>query len=126
MVQTVLKVDVSCLKCKKQLLKSISQLIGVDKIEVDAAKGASRSRPIRDHNAIEESRKFVDVLVLGPHLSTQSKRPKRSPRGKGPLKRSLKFITLKPAHFGGRRLSSTWLAEKNSIIHAPFLAHPIF
>ncbi|CAM8956985.1 unnamed protein product [Rhodiola kirilowii] len=37
--KTVLKVDISCDKCKKKILKAITGLQGVDKIEIDEAKG---------------------------------------------------------------------------------------
>ncbi|XP_026390511.1 heavy metal-associated isoprenylated plant protein 43-like [Papaver somniferum] len=39
MVQrTVLKIDFSCPKCRKKVLKAVTGLQGVDKIEIDAAK----------------------------------------------------------------------------------------
>ncbi|PON71456.1 Heavy metal-associated domain containing protein [Parasponia andersonii] len=71
MVQrTVLKVDLSCLKCKKKLLKAVSTLEGVDKIEVDAAKGTltvtGNADPYKIIISVRKAGKHADVVNVGP------------------------------------------------------------
>ncbi|XP_009622936.1 heavy metal-associated isoprenylated plant protein 2-like [Nicotiana tabacum] len=71
MVQkTVLKVDVSCDKCKKKILKAVSGLPGVEKIEIDGAKGTlSVTGDADPYEVIVRSRKagkFVEVVSIGP------------------------------------------------------------
>ncbi|CAB4287704.1 unnamed protein product [Prunus armeniaca] len=71
MVQkTVLKVDISCLKCKKKLIKAVSGLKGVDKVEADAAKGTLTVTGDCDpYEIIVRTRKVgkcVEVVSIGP------------------------------------------------------------
>ncbi|PON99606.1 Heavy metal-associated domain containing protein [Trema orientale] len=71
MVQrTVLRVDLSCLKCKKKLLKAVSTLEGVDKIEVDAAKGTltvtGNADPYKIIISARKAGKHADVVSVGP------------------------------------------------------------
>ncbi|CAI9272333.1 unnamed protein product [Lactuca saligna] len=71
MVQrTVLKVLLSCEKCKKKLLKSVSSLEGVDKIEIDGAKGTLTVTGDADpYEIILQTRKAikcVEVVTIGP------------------------------------------------------------
>ncbi|XP_059294793.1 heavy metal-associated isoprenylated plant protein 43-like [Lycium ferocissimum] len=71
MVQkTVLKVDVSCDKCKKKILKAVSGLPGVEKIEIDGAKGTlSVTGDADPYEVIVRSRKagkFAEVISIGP------------------------------------------------------------
>ncbi|XP_077252944.1 heavy metal-associated isoprenylated plant protein 43-like [Tasmannia lanceolata] len=71
MVQrTVLKVDISCQKCKKKLLKAVSGLEGIDKIELDAAKNTlTVTGDVDPYKIIVETRKTnksVEVMTIGP------------------------------------------------------------
>ncbi|KAK9285066.1 hypothetical protein L1049_024251 [Liquidambar formosana] len=71
MVQrTVLKVDISCQKCKKKLLKAVSGLEGVEKVEVDVAKGTLTVTGDADpYEVIVRTRKagkFAEVVSVGP------------------------------------------------------------
>ncbi|KAM1529232.1 hypothetical protein ACFX1Z_018463 [Malus domestica] len=71
MVQrTVLKVDTSCLKCKKKLLKAVSGLQGVDKVEVDATKGTltvtGNCDPYEIIIRTRKAGKFAEVVSIGP------------------------------------------------------------
>ncbi|PSS36500.1 Heavy metal-associated isoprenylated plant protein [Actinidia chinensis var. chinensis] len=71
MVQrTVLKVDISCQKCKKKLLKAVSGLQGVDKIEIDGSKGTLTVTGDADPYEIiirtKKVGKFVEVVSVGP------------------------------------------------------------
>ncbi|XP_030497258.1 heavy metal-associated isoprenylated plant protein 43-like [Cannabis sativa] len=71
MVQkTVLKVDLSCLKCKKKVLKAVSTLEGVDKIEVDGAKGTlsvtGNADPYKIIISARKVGKHADVVSIGP------------------------------------------------------------
>ncbi|XP_006340656.1 uncharacterized protein [Solanum tuberosum] len=83
MVQkTVLKVDVSCDKCKKKILKAVSGLPGVEKIEIDGAKGTLSVTGNADpYEVIVRSRKagkFAEVISIGP--------PPAPPKPDGPKK----------------------------------------
>ncbi|KAL9680617.1 hypothetical protein QQ045_018500 [Rhodiola kirilowii] len=68
--KTVLKVDISCDKCKKKILKAITGLQGVDKIEIDAAKGTITVTGNADpYEIIVQERKagrFAEVVTIGP------------------------------------------------------------
>jgi len=71
MVQrTVLKVDISCLKCKKKILKAVTGLEGVDQIEVDAAKGTltvtGNADPYEIIVRCRKAGKFAEVVSVGP------------------------------------------------------------
>ncbi|KAJ0464073.1 putative heavy metal-associated domain, HMA, heavy metal-associated domain superfamily [Helianthus annuus] len=71
MVQrTVLKVRLSCEKCRKKILKSVSGLYGVDKIEIDAAKDTLTVTGDADpYVIIKQARKVikcVEVVTIGP------------------------------------------------------------
>ncbi|XP_019182612.1 PREDICTED: heavy metal-associated isoprenylated plant protein 2-like [Ipomoea nil] len=71
MVQkTVLKVDISCEKCKKKLLKAVSGVEGVDKIEIDEAKGSlsvtGSCDPYEIIVKIKKTGKFMEVVSIGP------------------------------------------------------------
>ncbi|XP_023749089.1 heavy metal-associated isoprenylated plant protein 43 [Lactuca sativa] len=87
MVQrTVLKVLLSCEKCKKKLLKSVSSLQGVDKIEIDGAKGTLTVTGDADpYEIILQARKaikWVEVVTIGPPPPKQDdekKPPEKNP-----------------------------------------------
>ncbi|VVA09769.1 PREDICTED: heavy [Prunus dulcis] len=86
MVQrTVLKVDISCLKCKKKLIKAVSGLEGVDKVEADAAKGTLTVTGECDpYEIIVRTRKvgkFVEVVSIGPPPAPP-KPPEKKPEQK--------------------------------------------
>ncbi|KAL4644361.1 hypothetical protein ACB092_02G159500 [Castanea dentata] len=71
MVQrTVLKVDIACQKCKKKLLKAVSSLQGVDKVEVDEGKGTLTVTGSADPYEIiiraRKTGKFAQVVSIGP------------------------------------------------------------
>ncbi|KAF9609487.1 hypothetical protein IFM89_016573 [Coptis chinensis] len=79
MVQrTVLKVNISCQKCKKQLLRAVSglegtekdDLVGVDKVEVDAAKGTltvtGNADPYKIMVRTRKIQKTVEIVSIGP------------------------------------------------------------
>ncbi|KAF5463101.1 hypothetical protein F2P56_019044 [Juglans regia] len=70
MVQkTVLKVNIACLKCKKNLLKAVTSLQGVDKVEADAAKGTLTVTGDADPYEIivrtRKTGKFAEVVSIG-------------------------------------------------------------
>ncbi|KAL6011383.1 hypothetical protein ACLOJK_001829 [Asimina triloba] len=71
MVQrTVLKVDISCEKCKKKVLKAVSGLQGVDKIELDGAKGTvtitGNADPLEIITRTRKTGKLIEVVSIGP------------------------------------------------------------
>ncbi|CAI8588664.1 unnamed protein product [Vicia faba] len=69
---TVLKVDIDCFKCKKKLIKAVSSLQGIDKIEVDEEKGiltiTGNADPYDIIIRIKKVRKNAKVLSIGPPL----------------------------------------------------------
>ncbi|XP_004512072.1 heavy metal-associated isoprenylated plant protein 2-like [Cicer arietinum] len=71
MVQkTVLKVDIDCLKCKKKLIKTVSSLQGIDKIEADEGKGTltvtGNADPYEIIVRIRKAVKHAEVVSIGP------------------------------------------------------------
>ncbi|KAK1410431.1 hypothetical protein QVD17_36968 [Tagetes erecta] len=68
--KTVLKVNLSCEKRRTKILKSISDLDGVDKIEIDAAKDTVTVTGDADPYAIimkaRKAAKGVEVVSIGP------------------------------------------------------------
>ncbi|KAF5454433.1 hypothetical protein F2P56_024099 [Juglans regia] len=71
MVQiTKLKVIINCLKCKQELLQAVSPLQGVDKVEVDEAKGTltvtGNADPYEIILRTKKTGKYVDVVSIGP------------------------------------------------------------
>ncbi|KAF9682259.1 hypothetical protein SADUNF_Sadunf05G0090300 [Salix dunnii] len=86
--RTVLKVDISCQKCKKKLLKAVSALEGVDKIEADQAKGTltvtGNADPYEIIIRTRKAGKHAEVVSIGPppappkqdgQKKTQEKKP---------------------------------------------------
>ncbi|KAI3450981.1 hypothetical protein Pfo_007646 [Paulownia fortunei] len=76
MVQkTVLKVEISCHKCKTKLLKAVSGLQGVDKVEVDGEKGTlsvtGDADPYEIIVKVRKAGKFADVVSVGPPPAPQ-------------------------------------------------------
>ncbi|KAK7307518.1 hypothetical protein VNO77_40654 [Canavalia gladiata] len=68
--KTVLKVDINCLKCKKKLLKTVSSIQGVDKIEADEGKGTltviGDADPYEIIVRIRKAGKHAEVVSIGP------------------------------------------------------------
>ncbi|XP_030974686.1 heavy metal-associated isoprenylated plant protein 43-like [Quercus lobata] len=82
MVQrTVLKVDIACQKCKKKLLKAVSSLQGVDKVEVDEGKGTLTVTGSADPYEIivraRKTGKFAQVVSIGPPPAPPKKDEKK-------------------------------------------------
>ncbi|KAJ7953042.1 Heavy metal-associated domain containing protein [Quillaja saponaria] len=89
MVQkTVLKVDISCLKCKKKLLKAVSSLQGVDKIEVDEAKGTltvtGNADPYEIIVRTRKATKYAEVVSIGAPPAPPKPDPPKKPEEKKP------------------------------------------
>ncbi|KAH8479379.1 hypothetical protein Peur_050234 [Populus x canadensis] len=89
--RTVLKVDISCEKCKKKLLKAVSTLEGVDKIEADQAKGTltvtGNADPYEIIMRTRKTGKHADVVSIGPPPAPpkQEKKPQeKKPEEKKP------------------------------------------
>ncbi|KAH7520001.1 heavy metal-associated isoprenylated plant protein 43 [Ziziphus jujuba] len=94
MVQrTVLKVDIACQKCKKKLLKAVSGLEGVDKIEIDAAKGTLTVTGDADPYEIivrtRKAGKIVEVVSVGPPPAPQKQDAQKKPDDKKPEEKKL-------------------------------------
>ncbi|KAJ9540746.1 hypothetical protein OSB04_027252 [Centaurea solstitialis] len=92
MVQrTVLKVQLSCEKCKKKILRSVSGLQGVDKIEIDGAKGTVTVTGDADPYEIilrtKKAGKFVEVVTIGPPPAPPKKPEEKKPEEKKPVEK---------------------------------------
>ncbi|KAM1047836.1 hypothetical protein ACFX1X_027374 [Malus domestica] len=88
MVQrTVLKVDIHCQKCQRKLLKAVSVLQGVDKLEVDAAKGTLTVTGDCDPYEIivrtRQACKYAEVVSIGPPPA-EKKPEQKKPEKKDP------------------------------------------
>ncbi|KAG6603950.1 heavy metal-associated isoprenylated plant protein 43-like [Cucurbita moschata] len=74
MTKTILKLDITCHKCKTKVLKAVTALEGVDKIEMDEAKGTlavtGTADPYdivtRTRKAISCAGKIADIDTIGP------------------------------------------------------------
>nr|XP_043633469.1 heavy metal-associated isoprenylated plant protein 2-like [Erigeron canadensis] len=82
MVQkTVLKVKLSCQKCKKRILTSITGLQGIDKIEIDPAKETLTVTGDADpYCVIIQARKIIkciEVVTIGPPPSVKNPEEKK-------------------------------------------------
>ncbi|GKB59293.1 heavy metal-associated isoprenylated plant protein 43-like protein [Tanacetum coccineum] len=89
MVQrTVLKVQLSGDKCKKKILRSVSGLQGVDKIELDVDKGTLTVTGDADPYEIilrtKKAGKFVEVVTIGPPPAPPKKPDEKKPEEKKP------------------------------------------
>ncbi|KAK9062013.1 hypothetical protein SSX86_019197 [Deinandra increscens subsp. villosa] len=89
MVQrTVLKVQVSCEKSKKKILRAVSGLHGVDQIEIDGAKGTltvtGDADPYEIISRTKKAGKFVEVVTVGPPPAPPKKPEEKKPEEKKP------------------------------------------
>ncbi|KAG4987951.1 hypothetical protein AAZX31_11G069600 [Glycine max] len=86
--KTVLKVDISCLKCKRKLLKIVSSIQGVDKIEADEGKGTltvtGDADPYEIIVRIRKAGKHAEVVSVGPPQAPQKKDEKKPEEKKKP------------------------------------------
>ncbi|XP_038877711.1 heavy metal-associated isoprenylated plant protein 43-like [Benincasa hispida] len=81
--KTVLKLDIACQKCKTKVLKAVTSIEGVDKVETDEAKGTlsvtGTADPVdivkRTRKAISCAGKIVDVVSIGPPPKPEEKKP---------------------------------------------------
>ncbi|KAI3519224.1 hypothetical protein L1887_08251 [Cichorium endivia] len=92
MVQrTVLKVQLSCEKSKKKILRSVSGVQGVDKIEIDVAKGTVTVTGDADPYEIilrtKKAGKFVEVMTIGPPPAPPKKPDEKKPEEKKPTEK---------------------------------------
>ncbi|KAK2990414.1 hypothetical protein RJ640_011162 [Escallonia rubra] len=87
-LKTVLRVDITCEKCKKKLLKAVSGLQGVDKIEIDGAKGTltvtGEADPYEIIVRTKKAGKFVEVVSIGTPPAPPKKPDEKKPDEKKP------------------------------------------
>nr|XP_043633468.1 heavy metal-associated isoprenylated plant protein 43-like [Erigeron canadensis] len=92
MVQrTVLKVQLSGEKSKKKILRSVSGLKGVDKVELDVSKGTLTVTGDADPYEIilqtKKAGKFVEVITIGPPPAPPKKPEEKKPEEKKPVEK---------------------------------------
>ncbi|KAL0391467.1 UNVERIFIED_CONTAM: hypothetical protein Slati_4531800 [Sesamum latifolium] len=111
--KTVLKVDISCEKCKTKILKAVSGIPGVDKVEIDGAKGTlSVTGDADPYEIIVKTRKagkFAQVVSIGP--------PPPPPPQKQDVQEKKKPEAKKPEEKKAQAAHET---------HIPFPACPIY
>ncbi|KGN48859.1 hypothetical protein Csa_003365 [Cucumis sativus] len=81
--KTVMKLDIACQKCKTKVLKAVTAIEGVDKVETDEAKGTlaviGTADPFeivkRTRKAIACAGKVADVVSIGPPPKPDEKKP---------------------------------------------------
>ncbi|XP_057542043.1 heavy metal-associated isoprenylated plant protein 2-like [Amaranthus tricolor] len=100
--KTVLKVDLSCDKCKKELFGIVSKLEGVNKIEADSEKGTiaviGDADPYNIVTCIRKAGKKAHIVTIGPPPKPEEKKPEEK------CKELAKLCTcLYPAHCWGCR-----------------------
>ncbi|KAK7406742.1 hypothetical protein VNO78_08372 [Psophocarpus tetragonolobus] len=85
--KTVLKVEISCQKCKRKLLKIVSSIQGVDKIEADEGKGTltvtGDADPYEIIVRIRKAGKHAEVVSVGPPQAPP-KQDQKKPEEKKP------------------------------------------
>ncbi|XP_023003318.1 heavy metal-associated isoprenylated plant protein 43-like [Cucurbita maxima] len=83
LIKTVLKLDISCQKCKTKVLKAVTSLEDVDKVETDEAKGTigviGKADPYKivkiTRKAVSSAGKVVEVVSIGPPPKPDEKKP---------------------------------------------------
>ncbi|KAJ8770680.1 hypothetical protein K2173_021327 [Erythroxylum novogranatense] len=116
MVQrTVLKVDISCLKCKTKVLKAISAVEGVDKIEVDETKGTvtvtGKADPYDIIVRTRKAGKYAEVVSVGPPPPPPKPETQKKPDEKNPEEK-------KPAA-GEKKAQQSQEKNKTPLVHDP-------
>ncbi|KAJ6857778.1 hypothetical protein NC651_039262 [Populus alba x Populus x berolinensis] len=70
MQKTVLKVNINCMKCQTEVLKTVAKLEGIDEIAVDIAKGTLTVigvvDPVQVAKKLRKSGKMAEVVSVGP------------------------------------------------------------
>ncbi|KAJ6863719.1 hypothetical protein NC652_040312 [Populus alba x Populus x berolinensis] len=70
MKKTVLKVNINCMKCQTEVLKTVAKLEGIDEIAVDIAKGTLTVigvvDPVQVAKKLRKSGKMAEVVSVGP------------------------------------------------------------
>ncbi|XP_057443696.1 heavy metal-associated isoprenylated plant protein 43-like [Lotus japonicus] len=98
--KTVLKVDINCLKCKKKLLKAVSSLQGIDKVEIDEGKGmltvTGDADPYDIIVRIRKAGKFAEVVSIGPPPAPPKQEPQKQEAQKKPEEKKKPEENKKP------------------------------
>ncbi|PON74473.1 Heavy metal-associated domain containing protein [Parasponia andersonii] len=70
MKKTVLKVSINCEKCKKEVLKAVTKLSGINQVAVDAEKETvtvvGDVDPVMIVKQIKKTGKCADIISVGP------------------------------------------------------------
>ncbi|KAL3585600.1 hypothetical protein D5086_012467 [Populus alba] len=71
MKKTVLKVNINCMKCKKELMKTVAKNEGIDKIAINSEKGTMIVVGIVDPgvlvNKLRKAGKVANFISVGPY-----------------------------------------------------------
>ncbi|KAG6771505.1 hypothetical protein POTOM_022873 [Populus tomentosa] len=69
--KTVLEVNINCMKCKKQLMKTVAKNEGIDKIAINSEKGTMTVVGIVDPavlvNKLRKAGKMADFISVGQY-----------------------------------------------------------
>ncbi|KAJ3694323.1 hypothetical protein LUZ60_009803 [Juncus effusus] len=76
--RTELKVDISCEKCKQKVLKAVSGLEGIDKIDANSEKGTlvvtGDVDPIDVIVRVRKAGKRAEIITIGPPPKPEEKK----------------------------------------------------
>ncbi|XP_024030630.1 heavy metal-associated isoprenylated plant protein 43 [Morus notabilis] len=79
--KTELKVNVNCEKCKKDVLKAVTKLSGINQVSVDATKGTltviGDVDPVMIVKQVRKARKCAEIISVGPPKPPEKKSPEK-------------------------------------------------
>ncbi|XP_031486732.1 heavy metal-associated isoprenylated plant protein 2-like [Nymphaea colorata] len=77
-LKIVLKVELYCLKCKVLVMRAITKLMGIDKIEIDAEKSTvtviGNVDPVAVVTRLKKAGKMVQIVTVGPPPKVEEKK----------------------------------------------------
>ncbi|XP_031486832.1 heavy metal-associated isoprenylated plant protein 2-like [Nymphaea colorata] len=107
-LKIVLKVEFHCLKCKVLVMKTISTLMGIDKIEIDAEKSTvtvtGEVDPVAVVKQVRKIKKMVEIVTVGPPPKPEPKpepKPDPKPCDLPTCCRSCEHISVTVERYGG-------------------------
>ncbi|KAH8506224.1 hypothetical protein Peur_044532 [Populus x canadensis] len=71
MKKTVLKVNINCMRCKKELMKTVGKIEGIDQIAINSEKGTlivvGIVDPVVLANKLRKAGKVAEFISVGPY-----------------------------------------------------------
>ncbi|XP_034708022.1 heavy metal-associated isoprenylated plant protein 2-like [Vitis riparia] len=83
MKKIVLKVNIHCQKCKRDVLKAVTKLTGINQVTVDGEKGTltvvGDVDPVLLTETVRKSGKVAEIMSVGPPKPPEPKSPVKKP-----------------------------------------------